>query len=144
MPFKPEEIILSPTSLCNLNCAHCSVKRNKAPLSTKKAMQFLNSAKKTGIDRVSISGGEPFLKPVFLYKTAQEAAKNGMLFNRIMTNGVWFEDKQKLQDVLNKLLNSGYLGEICLSLDAFHKQELNKLVLFVKTAVSIFKRADII
>ena len=144
MQFKPKEIILSPTSKCNLSCLHCTVKRHKKPLEINKAMRFIADCRKAGIRKLAISGGEPFLTPEFLYEVACQAIKNEINFYRIMTNGVWFKNKEALEKVLMKLFASGFYGELCVSVDGFHKQDLKKLAVFVKTALKVFKRGDII
>ncbi|MCB4792547.1 MAG: radical SAM protein [Elusimicrobia bacterium] len=144
MVFHAKEIILSPTSQCNLNCAHCTVKRYKSPLNVKKTITFLKSCANYRIKKLTFSGGEPFLKPRFLFIAVKEAVKNGMLPVRIMTNGVWFNDAKELKGVLKKLFAVGFSGEFCISVDAFHLQDLEKLKSFIKTALKIFKRDDIV
>jgi MoaA/NifB/PqqE/SkfB family radical SAM enzyme len=144
MVFSPKEIILSPTSKCNLNCPHCTVKRHGTPLEIKKALSFLSNCRKAGIRKLAVSGGEPFLKPNFLYEITKQSIKNEINLYRIMTNGVWFKNKKELESILKRLSASGFYGELCVSVDSLHKQDLKKLVLFIRTAHRIFKRNDIV
>jgi MoaA/NifB/PqqE/SkfB family radical SAM enzyme len=134
MGFKPEEILFSPTTQCNLNCPHCSVEKSKDILSKRAAIQFLKECSRHGIAKVGFTGGEPFLVLDFLCAISRAAVKENMVFDRIMTNGVWFKNKDGLDKALNRLYKSGYDGSICVSVDAFHRQNLRKVALFVKKA----------
>jgi len=100
--------------------------------------------KRAGIKRVSFTGGEPFLAPDFLYRITELAVREGLLFGRIMTNGVWYKSAGGLEAVLTKLRDSGYDGDICASVDAFHAQAIKKIAVFIKTAVSVWRRPDIV
>jgi hypothetical protein len=144
MAFCPEEILLSPTGSCNLACVHCGIKRTAARLPVKLVRKFLVECKKDGIDRVGFTGGEPFLAGNFLYAVTKFAAKEGFLFSRIMTNGVWYKSEHELNAFLRKLFNAGYDGSICLSVDAYHPQSARKLARFIKCARSVWNRTDIV
>jgi len=144
MRFRPTEVLFSPTADCNLDCPHCTTEKSKQKLPAKNAGDFLSGCRKAGVKRVGFTGGEPFLNPEFLYAVTRRAVKEGMLFDRIMTNGVWYKNKAELKRVLKKLRDSGYDGDICVSIDAFHRQSLKKLALFVETAVSIWNRPDMV
>lgn len=142
--FNPDEILFSPTTKCNLNCGHCGIEKHPSSLSIKTASKFIKECAKAKIKRVGFTGGEPFLAPDFLYAITKETVRNEMLFSRIMTNGVWFKSKKHLVTVLKKLFLAGYDGDICLSVDAFHNQNIKKIALFIKTAADIWNRPDII
>ncbi len=144
MRFSPEEILFAPTTDCNLKCPHCITQKSDATLSKRLAVKALRQCKDIGIKRVGFTGGEPFLTPDFLYALVREAVRQGMLFDRIMTNGVWYNDSASLEEILGKLYKAGYDGSICVSVDAFHRQNLRKLLLFIRTAVSIWNRTDIV
>ncbi len=144
MRFHPTEVLFSATSRCNLNCPHCVIERSGRMLSARSAAKFLRECKGIGIKRVGFTGGEPFLNSNFLCALTREAVKNDMLFDRIMTNGVWHRDEEELKAGLGKLFRAGYDGDICVSIDAFHRQGLKKLASFIKIALSIWKRFDII
>lgn len=133
-----EETLFSPTTLCNLNCPHCDIRRYGKILSADLACAFLKDCKKHGIARVGFTGGEPFLAINFLCAVSKRAVELGMYFDRLMTNGVWFRDKKHLERSLQKIKRAGYDGEICVSIDAFHAQDMRKVVLFIKTARRIW------
>ena len=82
--------------------------------------------------------------PEFLYRIVRRGIALDFFFGRLMTNGVWFRNKNHLNSVLLKLYDCGYDGSICTSVDAFHKSNLNKIVLFIKTALKIWGRGDLI
>ncbi|MCX5686580.1 MAG: SPASM domain-containing protein, partial [Candidatus Omnitrophica bacterium] len=71
-------------------------------------------------------------------------AKEGFLFDKIMTNAVWYRDKPHLATSLTRLNKAGYDGEICVSVDAFHRQDLKKTARFIETAQAIWRRPDVI
>ena len=144
MKFKPEEVLFCPTSQCNLHCRHCTVKHSKKSLSLKSSIKFLRQCAKANIDKVGFSGGEPFLKINFLTAIIKKAIKQNMVFGNIMTNGVWFRTKKELISALKKIERAGFDGTICLSVDAFHSQNIAKLALFIKTAREVFNRKNII
>ena len=145
MRFKPEEILFMPTADCNLLCPHCNVKRSKGALSAGLAKKFMLDCKSHGIKRIGFTGGEPFSSaPDFLFSVTEFAAKNGILFNTIMTNAVWFKDICELNRTLQRLFDARYDGSICISVDAYHKQSLKKVALFIKEACSVWRRPDIV
>lgn len=144
MAFRPTEVLFSPTADCNLSCAHCAAPRSKTRLPVKIAGSFLLQCKSAGVKRVSFTGGEPFLYPEFLYSVTKLAVREGMLFGRIMTNGVWHRSRKELETILKNLYAAGYDGDICLSVDAFHKQNIAKLCGFIDTVISIWKRPDMV
>ena len=144
MKFHPEEILFSPTTDCNLSCAHCDIQKSKLALSKKPAQRFLRGAKTLGIKRVGFTGGEPFLSADFIFSVVRTAVKEGMLFDRIMTNGAWYKKYSEATTTLTKLYKAGYDGSICVSVDAFHKQALIKVARFIEAAVSIWRRPDVV
>ena len=146
MPFRPVEVLFNPTLDCNLSCGHCNSKKGAATLPEKIALKFLGQCSKAGIKRVGFTGGEPFLAPGFLCRLTKEAVRHGMLFDRIMTNGAWFRNEAGLRRTLERLYRAGYDGSICVSADAYHFRSgsVNKAASFIRTAVSVWGRPDII
>jgi MoaA/NifB/PqqE/SkfB family radical SAM enzyme len=142
--FRPKEVLFSPTTNCNLRCAHCDIERRPGVLGKKAAVKFLISCGRAGINRVGFTGGEPFLALDFMCAVSKEALRRGMLFGRIMTNGSWFEREKELVTALDRLYNSGYDGDICLSVDAFHCQNIQKCASFIRAAAEIWARPDIV
>lgn len=139
--FNPEEIIFSVTTLCNKKCPHCFIDRTPAALKSDEAINFLKSIKASNhstIEKVGFSGGEPFLAPDFLTKVIKECLDLDFMFDRIMTNGDWWNNKDELKSNLQKIYDSGYDGKIGLSYDSFHAQDENRIVTFIKTVWEIF------
>ena len=96
------------------------------------------------MEKIGFTGGEPFLAPEFLYRLVRRGIELDMYFDRLMTNGVWFRDKSQLESVLFKLYDYGYDGTVCVSVDAFHGPGLAKIAMFIKTALGIWGRGDLI
>jgi hypothetical protein len=142
--FHPDEILLSLTDRCNLRCSHCDIKRGRSSLNAKDAVKFIQSCADFGIRRIGFTGGEPFLVTNLMRRIIKEAVRCRMTFNRIMTNGAWFRTKKELIFTFKSIFYAGYDGDICVSVDAFHCQDLQKVALLIKTAIEIWKRPDII
>jgi len=144
MEFSPKGILFAPTTNCNLNCPHCATEKSAKILPAEDAEKILRECKKLRIERVGFTGGEPFLSLDFLCDVVTCSVKNGILFDRIMTNGVWYQDRPALESSLGKVFKAGYDGDICISVDSFHEQDLKKVAFFIETALNIWKRPDII
>jgi len=142
--FKPEEVLFAPTTQCNLVCRHCGVKRSGRTLPGDAAARFLASCRRLGVQRVGFTGGEPFLAAEFLYSLTRHAVRSGMLFDRVMTNGVWWSSEDDLKAALVRLFNAGFDGSLSVSVDAFHAQDLRKVARFIGLAILIWRRPDII
>lgn len=140
--FAPEEVIFAPTTQCNLHCAHCRVTRGPALLDAKTSLRFLESCAEAGIDRVGFSGGEPFLRPAFLEELVRGAVERDMLFDRLMTNGVWYRDEAELRAVIGRIEEAGFDGIYGLSVDSWHGQDAASLGLFAKTVFELRGRRD--
>jgi MoaA/NifB/PqqE/SkfB family radical SAM enzyme len=140
--FKPDEIIFAPTSECNLVCAHCRVTRSEARLRPEDALAFLKKCRPHGIDRVGFSGGEPFLAPDFLCRVSRAAVDLDMTFDRLMTNGAWFDSEESLRTTLAALHEAGYDGTFGVSVDSYHAQDLGDLTAFFRAVFDIWGRKD--
>ena len=142
--FDPDEIIFVPTQKCNLKCSHCYVPNQPVDLSFEKACAFLCEAVKDGIDRVGFSGGEPFLNVDFVLALVKKAVSLDCIFDRIMTNGIWWSDKTELTGILQALCDTGYDGHIAISFDVYHNQDEHKVADFIETAYSVWQNRDCI
>lgn len=140
--FHPEEIIFAPTGRCNLACGHCRVGRGPAELSATAAIAFLDTCNDGGVDRIGFSGGEPFLRLDFLVDVIRAAVDRGFFFDRLMTNGDWWQDEQELRKALSAVYEAGFDGVIGLSWDAFHAQRPGRIALFLRTVFEIRGRKD--
>jgi hypothetical protein len=142
--FHPDEVLFSPTTACNLHCAHCDVTRVRRTLPASTARRFLSQSKALGVERIGFTGGEPFLQLDFLCSLSRHAVKLGMLFDRLMTNGVWWRREQDLSAALTRLYRAGFDGEICVSVDAFHRQDVSRVAQFIAWVVEIWDRPDMV
>ena len=140
--FFPSEIIFSVTENCNLKCSHCYVSRKNNTLDYEKCLRFLETCTPQ-IEKIGFTGGEPFLNLDFILKITEFAVKKDFLFDRIMTNGIWWNNESELLKKLSILYDSGYDGKICLSYDSFHNQNLQKTVQFIKTVLKIFGKTSL-
>lgn len=145
--FNPSEIIFAVTDRCNLKCSHCFVSRRNCSLESAEAINFLESCRESegcAIDRIGFSGGEPFLNLDFVLDVVRWGRDNDFYFDRLMTNGVWWNTIEQLESRLTLLSEAGFDGKICISFDSFHGQDEEKLVQFVKSACNVFRANDII
>ncbi len=138
--FNPEEIIFCPTSLCNLKCAHCYVNQKNTKLDIQSAITLLEDCAASVEDlKVGFSGGEPFLNLDFVTAICSKAIDLDLMFDRLMTNGVWWKNQQELEEKLSAVADSGFDGKIGLSFDSFHNQDFEKIVTFIKTCHNIWR-----
>ncbi len=139
--FIPQEIIFSVTDECNLHCKHCFVSRKKNYLQSKKALLFLQSCKENNspVNIIGFSGGEPFLNLDFIVDIVKYGVKNDFTFDRIMTNGVWWNNQSELEEKLQCLYDAGYDGKFGLSWDFFHGQSVEDILTFCKSVYAVFK-----
>jgi hypothetical protein len=140
--FIPDEIIFAPTGRCNLSCGHCRAMRTPGPLSAADAAALLRSARGRGIERVGFSGGEPFLEPGFLRDVAAAAVELDFMFDRAMTNAVWYRDEAQLRSVLASFFEAGFDGTFGVSVDAYHGQSVGRLLPFFRAVFDIWGRRD--
>jgi radical SAM protein with 4Fe4S-binding SPASM domain len=57
------EVTWNITSECNLNCKHCyTEQRNTGSMNEKTETRLLKELAEIGVDKIALSGGEPFLK----------------------------------------------------------------------------------
>jgi hypothetical protein len=142
-PFTPTEVIFAPTARCNLACGHCRVDRSrKTALTAEAACAFLEDCAAHGIDRVGFSGGEPFLEPAFLAAVIEKTVDLGLMFDRLMTNGVWYDSDAELDRVLGMIYDAGFDGTIGLSVDDWHGQNPEKLSAFIRKVAELGAEND--
>ena len=121
--FFPYEIIFSVTDLCNLKCNHCYIKKNNAKLDINATINFLDSLTEDNLSQIThigFSGGEPFLFPEIIEAITKKSVEKDLLFDCIMTNGVWWKNQEELKSILQKIYDAGFDGKIGISFDYFH------------------------
>src|SRR5713226_1335514 len=143
--FRPNYLSFAGTYQCNLTCPHCCVPIEwPERLDIHAALRFLEDANAYGIGILGFTGGEPFLYPEFVHTLCRRASQLGFRFDKIVTNGVWFEDPAHLQAVLGELAASGFTGKLGLSVDKFHGIKTEALAQFCSGARHILGRDDIL
>ena len=142
--FNPTQIIFAATSKCNLKCPHCYVSRNTNQLELQDAIDFIKSCKDSSIKYIGFSGGEPFLYIDFMEEICKTTIESDLLFDRIMTNGCWWNSEDELEQKLNIIYKTGYDGKIGLSHDFYHNQPAEKIAVFCKKVYSIWQDGSMI
>src|SRR6478672_8688780 len=95
--FRPNYLSFAGTYQCNLACPHCCVPIEWPDcLGIPPALRFLEDAVRYGIRTVGFTGGEPFLYTEFLVALTRRAAQLRCQFDKIMTNGVWYDSSAHL------------------------------------------------
>jgi pyruvate-formate lyase-activating enzyme len=143
--FRPNYLSFAGTYQCNLSCLHCCVPIEWPDrLEIGVALRFLEDAHRYGIEVLGFTGGEPFLYPEFVIAITRRAAQLGFRFDKIVTNGVWHEDKDQLESVLAELAGAGFRGKLGLSIDKFHGMGTAKAAEFCRVARHVFRRDNVI
>jgi MoaA/NifB/PqqE/SkfB family radical SAM enzyme len=130
-PKYPLCLVLYLTNVCNLRCGFCEIglanssriKRNEPAqeLSKDEIDECINLCHKTGIDKVYITGGEPFLSNNLFYLLSQ-CKKHNLIVEDITSNGVSFY-KLKKEDI--QLIND-VVKNIIVSIDSYEAKEHDK------------------
>ena len=84
-----ESIVLEITDACNLKCIHCyndSGKKRRNELTLEEIYKLIDEAKRIGVLRVNVSGGEPLVHPHFF--EIAEYIRDCSLGLELFTNGV--------------------------------------------------------
>jgi organic radical activating enzyme len=143
--FRPNYISFAGTYQCNLACPHCCVPIEWTDrLAIPPALRFLEQAREAGIEILGFTGGEPFLYPEFLVAITERASQLGFRFDKLMSNGVWFENGKHLTTVLASIRDAGFTGKLGLSVDKFHGIETAKLAEYCRTARKVFEKDTIV
>jgi organic radical activating enzyme len=143
--FRPNYLSFAGTYQCNLTCPHCCVPIEWADrLDIDVALRFLEDAHRYGIRIIGFTGGEPFLYAEFVSAICRRAAQLGFNFDKVMTNGAWFQDADHLDKILRNLADTGFSGKLGLSVDKFHGVATERLAFFCRTARRIFERDNIV
>lgn len=90
----PVNVTWEVTYKCNLSCIHClsdSGVRQKGELTTKECLNVIDTLSAMKVFQLNIGGGEPFMRPDFLY-LMDYAHKKGMI-TCISTNGTLIDRK---------------------------------------------------
>jgi hypothetical protein len=143
--FRPNYLSFAGTYQCNLSCPHCCVPIEWPDrLDVGVALRFLEDAHREGIEILGFTGGEPFLYSDFLLALTRRGAELGMRFDKVQTNGVWFDDEAHLVETLSRLRDAGFMGKLGLSVDKFHGKHTARAATFCRTARKVFDRDNMV
>ncbi|MFX0104355.1 MAG: radical SAM protein [Candidatus Hodarchaeota archaeon] len=137
IPSFPTSVIWDVTYTCNLNCLHClnnSGTPLKNELDTEQAIFLIDELAKAKVFYLSISGGEPFLRPDIIALLEYLSTKKMRV--DIATNGIFIKDE--LLDSLRDLP----IFQIQVSIDGIgetHDQFRGKKGAFKKSLENICK-----
>lgn len=127
-----------------MRCAHCFVPNSAQKLNEEKAESFLRDAAADKISRVGFSGGEPFLNAGFLCQIVKAAVENDCIFDRLMTNAVWWHTEEELKNTLQNLYAAGFDGTFGVSFDVFHGENSKKAAVFIKCVEEIWQNRNMV
>jgi len=118
--LKPDTVVWEITLACNMRCIHCGssaspLKERPDELTTEEAIRVIHEFKEIGVNRVVLSGGEPFMRSDW-YILAAEVAKLGMVPSFI-TNG--FMVTEEVADKIKSL--NAPLAHVGVSVDGTEK-----------------------
>jgi MoaA/NifB/PqqE/SkfB family radical SAM enzyme len=111
----PRELLIDPTSACNLKCKGCwaaDYKKN-SNLSFDKLDQILKEAKKIGVMDVLMSGGEPLIRKNEILKLCE---KHNKISYSIFTNGTLIDE-----EFADKMASLGNIN-VFISIEGFREE----------------------
>lgn len=125
----PHTVTILPTYRCTAECKECCFESNpriKTKLNYADIIRAIDEAIEAFplLDLIVFSGGECFTLKDSLYKAIKYASVNG-LKTRCVTNGYWAKSKDKAEEIVSILLNSG-LSEINFSTGLDHQEYVSE------------------
>ncbi|GAB3250597.1 radical SAM protein [Chitinimonas naiadis] len=114
------QLTLQLTWACDIRCAHCSQAHVRTHLDMTIAKRAIRGLLRRGqIDRLSFTGGEPFLRYDNMLALASYGAKHGLNFG-VVTNGRWAVSEVVIENKLDALIQQG-LDLLVISYDRYHQ-----------------------
>lgn len=105
------------TDRCNFNCLHCYNAKDESAngdiWELDEALDFLDQARKCGINKIILSGGEPMMHPNFL-DIVKGIYDRDMYLGEIVTNGYYLT-----QEILDTIASYGHKPLFKVSFDGF-------------------------
>lgn len=115
-------------NICNQSCLYCGVPKDEKLWTSKKLlMKYIDNAKRLGIRKAVLIGGEPTIRNDCI-EIVRYLKNEGFEKIILTTNGLVLS----YRDYLEKFINSG-VSSIHLSLDSFNKKVIKKLSNNVKS-----------
>ncbi|HEY9103650.1 radical SAM protein [Chitinimonas sp.] len=118
--MEARQLTLQLTWACDIRCAHCSQDHVRTHLDLAVAKQAIEGLLRHGeINRLSFTGGEPFLRFDAMLELARFGAQADLKFG-IVTNARWAKSAEKAHQRLAQLAEHG-LDVLVISHDEFHE-----------------------
>jgi MoaA/NifB/PqqE/SkfB family radical SAM enzyme len=114
-------ICISITNKCNIQCRHCIAScgpANREVMPFSSIEKIINDAKSIKINKICLTGGEPFLELPLLVDISQACNCIGIKVT-VITNGYWASSVKESKRILSKIKGLAWLG---LSTDVFHQE----------------------
>lgn len=122
-----ERIEFVVTMACTGKCKHCSQGNHdsvsehfRADVAEKVISDICGKYK---IQSLMTFGGEPLLYPEVVSRIHKAATEQKIPKRQLITNGFFSKDRKRIKEVVDMLADSG-LGQIALSVDAFHQETI--------------------
>ena len=104
------------THHCNIQCKHCynhsGPSRNSLRLNIDSMLRMIDQMPDTGVDKINLAGGEPFLYPDTLFRLISKAREKKIKKVNLITNGFWAKSESFCKNRLNALERSGFMTPI--------------------------------
>jgi MoaA/NifB/PqqE/SkfB family radical SAM enzyme len=90
----PKQVVVQVTNYCNASCPQCGMRKTagitRCRLGVPQLRKILDQCARNGITAVSLTGGEPFIKPLEMLDLLDYAVHRGIRYLRSGTNGYMF------------------------------------------------------
>lgn len=123
---------LHPFLECNLKCPYCYRSGKEIPFDEQFWLDLIPEVKPY-TKQIALGGGEPTIKPDFIYKFSEKCKENDIILN-ITSNGRVFLDKDIDTDLINALKN---ITMISVSYDFFKYPKKEEYLAVIKRLQNI-------
>jgi len=116
-----EDLQLYLTTTCPAHCAHCATRSGPGrdhTLFPHEIVRVVSAIQEVPVRRMTISGGEPFLRPPLLHTAVSAAARVAPV--RVLTSASWAAEPAAARAKLVLLQEAG-LHTLSISVDGFHQ-----------------------
>jgi MoaA/NifB/PqqE/SkfB family radical SAM enzyme len=127
----PGQMVIQVTNYCNAACPQCGMRKTagikRYQLDETRLKKILDQCARNNIMAVSLTGGEPFIKPFELVDLLNYAARRGIRYLRSGTNGYMFAPEGKAAEIAEiehfaKALSATGIRNFWISLDSADTQ----------------------
>ncbi|MDR2069650.1 MAG: radical SAM protein [Spirochaetaceae bacterium] len=127
----PGQVVIQVTNYCNASCPQCGMRKTagikRHQLDKVRIRKILDQCARKGIAAVSLTGGEPFIKPLELLELLNYGSRRGIRYLRSGTNGYMFSPEGKAAGIEEtgrfvKALSATGIRNFWISLDSADTQ----------------------